>query len=76
VVDRAAVEAVNAAYEQVRIAERWRPGDIMLVDNIRLAHGREPFQGEREVLVAMGDPVERSACEIGATAMVDSEMPL
>ena len=30
----------------------------MLVDNIRTAHGREPFQGSREVLVAMADAVQ------------------
>ncbi|MFM9445922.1 TauD/TfdA family dioxygenase [Streptomyces acidiscabies] len=55
---------MNAVYEQVRMAERWQRGDIMLVDNIRVAHGREPFQGDREVLVAMGDPVERKDCEL------------
>jgi hypothetical protein len=27
----------------------------MLVDNIRSAHSRDSFEGEREVLVAMGD---------------------
>jgi hypothetical protein len=34
----------------------------MLVDNIRTAHSREPFVGEREVLVAMSDPVRVSDC--------------
>jgi hypothetical protein len=24
---------------------------------VRTAHSREPFEGEREVVVAMGDPV-------------------
>ncbi|MFE7617856.1 TauD/TfdA family dioxygenase [Streptomyces sp. NPDC057496] len=33
----------------------WRAGDLMLVDNIRAAHGRRPFTGERRVLVAMSD---------------------
>jgi hypothetical protein len=27
----------------------------MLIDNIRTAHGRDPFTGPREVLVAMAD---------------------
>ncbi len=31
----------------------------MLVDNVRTAHSREPFRGEREVLVGLGDPVHR-----------------
>ncbi|UNS95065.1 TauD/TfdA family dioxygenase [Streptomyces tubbatahanensis] len=63
-VGRAEIELLNSAYEKVSSAERWQRGDLMLVDNIRLAHGREPFQGEREVLVAMGDPVERADCAL------------
>jgi hypothetical protein len=27
------------------------------VDNIRTAHGREPFEGTREVIVGMADPI-------------------
>jgi hypothetical protein len=29
----------------------------MLVDNIRMAHSVEGYEGEREVLVGMADPV-------------------
>jgi hypothetical protein len=29
----------------------------MLVDNVRTAHGREPFEGSRQVLAAMADAV-------------------
>ena len=31
---------------------------VLLVDNVRTAHGREPFEGSREVLVAMADAVD------------------
>jgi alpha-ketoglutarate-dependent taurine dioxygenase len=33
----------------------WRTGDLLLIDNILLAHGRRPFTGDRRVLVAMSD---------------------
>ena len=33
----------------------WRAGDLMLIDNVLLAHGRRPFTGDRRVLVAMSD---------------------
>jgi len=33
----------------------WRTGDVLLVDNVLLAHGRRPFTGDRRVLVAMSD---------------------
>jgi alpha-ketoglutarate-dependent taurine dioxygenase len=39
------------------VRERWQAGDLMVVDNVRTAHGREPFEGPREVVVAMADAV-------------------
>jgi hypothetical protein len=34
----------------------------MLVDNVRTAHGRERFEGPRDVLDAMGDAVPLADC--------------
>ena len=42
--------------------EPWQAGDLMLVDNVRTAHSREAFEGPREVLVAMADPVRLADC--------------
>jgi alpha-ketoglutarate-dependent taurine dioxygenase len=33
----------------------WRAGDVMLIDNVLVAHGRRPYTGKRRVLVAMSD---------------------
>jgi alpha-ketoglutarate-dependent taurine dioxygenase len=33
----------------------WRAGDLLLIDNILVGHGRRPFTGPRRVLVAMSD---------------------
>ncbi|MFE3268732.1 TauD/TfdA family dioxygenase [Streptomyces sp. NPDC059215] len=54
------VKLVNATYEEHTRREPWRAGDLLLVDNVRTAHSREAFTGEREVLVAMAEP-RRSA---------------
>ena len=51
------VQAINEAYEANTVREGWQAGDLLLVDNLRTAHGREPFEGPREVVVAMADPV-------------------
>ncbi|MDZ4687668.1 MAG: TauD/TfdA family dioxygenase [Planctomycetaceae bacterium] len=32
----------------------WQSGDVLLLDNLRIAHGRMPFRGPRRILVAMG----------------------
>jgi hypothetical protein len=34
----------------------------MLVDNIRTAHSREAFTGDRQVLVAMAEPQRPADC--------------
>jgi alpha-ketoglutarate-dependent taurine dioxygenase len=33
----------------------WQVGDVLLIDNIAVAHGRRPFTGDRRILVAMSD---------------------
>jgi alpha-ketoglutarate-dependent taurine dioxygenase len=53
------VELLNEVYEANTVREPWQAGDLMLVDNIRMAHSREPYEGPREVLVGMADPVRR-----------------
>ncbi|CAM5231048.1 hypothetical protein SANTM175S_04757 [Streptomyces antimycoticus] len=33
----------------------WHTGDLLLIDNMLVAHGRRPYTGTRRVLVAMSD---------------------
>jgi alpha-ketoglutarate-dependent taurine dioxygenase len=56
------VQLLNSVYESNTAREPWQTGDLMLVDNIRTAHSREPFEGPREVLVAMADGVRLADC--------------
>ena len=32
----------------------WRPGDVIVIDNLRVMHGRRPFTGSRSVLAGLG----------------------
>jgi alpha-ketoglutarate-dependent taurine dioxygenase len=56
------VQQINEVYEAHTVREPWQAGDLMLVDNIRTAHAREPFQGPRDVVVAMADAVHAVDC--------------
>ncbi|HEU5417063.1 MAG TPA: TauD/TfdA family dioxygenase [Streptosporangiaceae bacterium] len=56
------VELLNEIYEAHTAREPWQAGDLLLVDNIRAAHSRDPFEGPREVLAAMADPVRLTDC--------------
>ena len=51
------VQLLNHVYEVNTVRESWQVGDLMLVDNIRTAHSREAYQGPREILVGMAEPV-------------------
>jgi len=44
---------LRKAYLATREGHPLRQGDIILMDNIRFGHSREPFTGAREVLVGM-----------------------
>ncbi|GGK48904.1 TauD/TfdA family dioxygenase [Salinarimonas ramus] len=52
----AVVEEVLAAYHAEERRFPWEAGDILLVDNMSVAHGRQPYTGERRTLVAMAEP--------------------
>jgi alpha-ketoglutarate-dependent taurine dioxygenase len=56
-IDADVVDLINTVYEANTAREPWRAGDLLLVDNIRTAHSREPYSGSRTVLVAMADAV-------------------
>ncbi|MEV0136164.1 MFS transporter [Dactylosporangium sp. NPDC050688] len=54
--------AIVAAYEAVQVRLPWRAGDVVLVDNLLTAHGREPFTGTWDVAVAAADPLAPADC--------------
>jgi alpha-ketoglutarate-dependent taurine dioxygenase len=56
------VQLLNEVYEANTAREPWQAGDLLMVDNIRSAHSREAYEGPREVLVAMADPVQLADC--------------
>ncbi|MEU6423558.1 TauD/TfdA family dioxygenase [Streptomyces spiralis] len=56
------VQLINTVYERHTVREPWQDGDLMLVDNVRMAHNREPFEPPRDVVVAMAEPLHLAPC--------------
>lgn len=52
-------EEIREAYRRETVEFPWQDGDVLLLDNMAVGHGRNPFGGRRRILVSMGDPVER-----------------
>lgn len=54
------LDHLRAVYAGETIRFPWRRGDLLMLDNMMVAHGRAPFRGRRKVLVAMADPCDWS----------------
>jgi len=55
-IDASVIEEIRNAYLQETVTFRWREKDLLMIDNMLVAHGRRPFVGPRKILVAMGNP--------------------
>jgi alpha-ketoglutarate-dependent taurine dioxygenase len=51
-----ALELIRATYEQTKVKFAWQKNDLLLLDNMLFAHGRESYAGARKVLVGMTSP--------------------
>jgi amino acid adenylation domain-containing protein/non-ribosomal peptide synthase protein (TIGR01720 family) len=49
---------VGRAYEEAAAEFAWEAGDVLLLDNMLAAHARRAYEGEREIVVAMGGMIE------------------
>ncbi len=54
-IEDSVMQEILEAYRQLEVSFRWQAGDILMLDNMLTAHGRNPFVGERRILVAMGE---------------------
>ena len=49
---------IEAAFSKARLKFLWKKGDVLVLDNMLMAHGRESFEGERSIRVLMAEATE------------------
>jgi alpha-ketoglutarate-dependent taurine dioxygenase len=50
------LDHLRSCYHAATTDFPWQAGDLLMLDNMMVAHGRAPFKGERKVLVGMSHP--------------------
>jgi len=53
-IEDSVMQHLGEVFEQTAIRSDWQNGDIALLDNMLTAHARDPYRGERRIVVAMG----------------------
>ena len=59
-IDEPVIDAISEAYRRAALSFAWQERDILILDNMLTAHGRNPFVGPRKIVVAMGEMFENS----------------
>jgi alpha-ketoglutarate-dependent taurine dioxygenase len=67
--------AVDRAYEASAVLFPWRRGDVLMLDNMMVAHGRKAYTGERKIVVTMGEIVQEAEVQARAAEALASGSP-
>jgi alpha-ketoglutarate-dependent taurine dioxygenase len=54
-IEAAVLDEIRSVYKQASVYYPWRQSDVLVLDNMLVAHGRAPFAGPRKVYVAMSE---------------------
>jgi alpha-ketoglutarate-dependent taurine dioxygenase len=54
------LDHLRSIYGACTLTFPWQRGDVLLLDNMMVAHGRSAYSGERKILVGMAEPVSRA----------------
>jgi alpha-ketoglutarate-dependent taurine dioxygenase len=50
-------DEIRSAYNRETIVFPWQRRDVLLLDNMLVAHGRRPYRGRRKIVVGMGQSI-------------------
>jgi len=54
-IETSVLDKIRGVYDEEAVVFQWQKGDTLLLDNFLTCHGREPFVGPRQIVVAMAE---------------------
>ena len=54
-IEDSALEEIRGVLDELALVFAWQRGDVLMLDNMLIAHGRKPYTGKRRVIVAMAE---------------------
>jgi hypothetical protein len=58
-IEDSVVEAIKDLYDSLAINFRWQERDVLMLNNMLVAHSRNAFSGSRKIVVALGSMVNQ-----------------
>jgi alpha-ketoglutarate-dependent taurine dioxygenase len=55
-IEPSVLDEIREAFRLETVSFPWQKHDILMLDNMLTAHGREPYAGPRKIVVSMADP--------------------
>ncbi|MBP0618992.1 non-ribosomal peptide synthetase [Cupriavidus consociatus] len=68
-----AMALIGELYEACAVRFDWQHGDVVMLDNMLAAHARDPYEGPRKIVVAMGDMFDRKRLDAQPAAVRPQE---
>jgi len=59
VIEDSVIEEIGEVYRKTAVSFPWQQGDILMVDNMLVAHARNPYVGPRKITVTMGGMIRK-----------------
>ena len=63
VIEDSVVQYIRDLYQRNSVSFLWQERDVLMLNNMLVAHSRNPFVGERKIVVAMGNLVRKEEVE-------------
>ncbi len=68
------MELLGRLYEECAVRFDWQQGDVVMLDNMIAAHARDPYEGPRKIVVAMGDMYDRARLQHERAALAPTPL--